>query len=142
MKTSWEAATNKADVPGDPTVMADIGNASLPVTDTTATATSAPQPAGEDAASKKPKGIAGWFSSKKKNQDDKDADKKPEEKSGPPPVKFLELFRYANTMEKIFVLLASLAAAGHGAIMPLFTIIFGDVRLNSVRPTNSSFCRL
>lgn len=104
--------------------MADGGNASLPNTDTTVT--SVQQAAAEDDGGKKSKGLAAWFSSKK-NQDGKDGDVKPEEKTGPPPVPFLQLFRYANSREKIFVVIANLAAAGHGAIMPAFTIIFGDI---------------
>lgn len=114
--------------------MADGGNASLPNTDTTVT--SVQQAAAEDDGGKKSKGLAAWFSSKK-NQDGKDGDVKPEEKTGPPPVPFLQLFRYANSREKIFVVIANLAAAGHGAIMPAFTIIFGDVRSHSTRAISS-----
>ncbi|KAA8494946.1 Multidrug resistance protein 1B [Porphyridium purpureum] len=43
------------------------------------------------------------------------------------PIKYRELFRYADRYDKICIFFGFWAAACHGACMPLFTIIFGDV---------------
>ena len=43
------------------------------------------------------------------------------------PVSFLKLFRFAGAVEKILMLIGYLAAAGNGVLMPLSTLIFGDL---------------
>lgn len=44
-----------------------------------------------------------------------------------PPVKFKELFAYAERSEIWLMIIACISAAVHGTLMPLFTIIFGSV---------------
>lgn len=44
-----------------------------------------------------------------------------------PPVPFLALFKYATNYEYMIMLLASIAAIVHGALLPIFTILFGDI---------------
>lgn len=42
-------------------------------------------------------------------------------------VSFFQLFRYTDGKEKVYVVIAVIAAAIHGALLPLFTIFFGNV---------------
>jgi len=53
----------------------------------------------------------------------------PQKKRNPhvKPVSFLKLFRFAGAVEKILMLIGYLAAAGNGVLMPLSTLIFGDL---------------
>ncbi|CAN8072905.1 unnamed protein product [Agarophyton chilense] len=44
-----------------------------------------------------------------------------------PPVKFLQLFRHADRTDKLYILIACISAMIHGALMPLFTVLFGDI---------------
>jgi ATP-binding cassette, subfamily B (MDR/TAP), member 1 len=47
--------------------------------------------------------------------------------TGPPPVPFVKLFRFTTRKEKLLMALGCLAAAIHGALTPMFTILFGNV---------------
>lgn len=58
---------------------------------------------------------------KKKNEGKEEQDK------GPPPVPFLSLFRFTNRKEKFYMAIGCVAAAMHGALLPLWTILFGGV---------------
>lgn len=49
------------------------------------------------------------------------------EKEEPPKVSFRALFKYATSKEKIYMTIACISAAIHGALLPLFTIFFGQV---------------
>lgn len=58
----------------------------------------------------------------------KSKQKDPEEKEDKPPrISFRALFKYATTQEKIYMTIACISAAIHGALLPLFTIVFGDL---------------
>ena len=63
----------------------------------------------------------------------KDADKKEEEekdkkaKEKPKKVSYFKLFRYADWIDIILMLIGSICAMGHGVLMPMFAIIFGNV---------------
>lgn len=61
----------------------------------------------------------GWKSMWKKN--------KKRDKPGPPAVPFYNLFRFTTPTEKAMMAFSSLCAAIHGALLPLWTIVFGDV---------------
>eukprot|EP00178_Gracilaria_changii_P000812 TRINITY_DN1103_c0_g2_i1.p1 TRINITY_DN1103_c0_g2~~TRINITY_DN1103_c0_g2_i1.p1 ORF type:complete len:1314 (+),score=235.26 TRINITY_DN1103_c0_g2_i1:425-4366(+) len=65
---------------------------------------------------------------KKKDADhNKDSSDTQPDASKPPPVKFLQLFRYANRTEKIYIFISCICAIIHGAIQPMFTILFGGI---------------
>lgn len=53
--------------------------------------------------------------------------KKAEEEKKPPPVKFTALFRYAAKPERILMFFACLAAAVHGSLLPIFSVLFGGI---------------
>lgn len=44
-----------------------------------------------------------------------------------PPVPFLQLFDYSTRGERWLMVIAFIAAAAHGTLLPLFTIIFGSI---------------
>lgn len=44
-----------------------------------------------------------------------------------PPVPYWQLFRYSNTLDKVFLLIAVIAAIIHGTMLPVLTILFGRV---------------
>mmetsp|Transcript_13835 Transcript_13835/g.23609 ORF Transcript_13835/g.23609 Transcript_13835/m.23609 type:complete len:1415 (+) Transcript_13835:1379-5623(+) len=44
-----------------------------------------------------------------------------------PPVKFLSLFQFADRTDKILIVIAIICSVCHGALTPMFTIIFGDI---------------
>ncbi|CDF33364.1 unnamed protein product [Chondrus crispus] len=54
-------------------------------------------------------------------------EKVPEEERKYPPVPYIRLFRYASNADKLMLGLALLAAIGHGTLLPILTVIFGDV---------------
>ena len=56
-------------------------------------------------------------------------EKKKEEKDTAPiqTVSYFSLFRYTTSEEKFYLFLAFLLSCGHGAMMPVFSIIFGNV---------------
>lgn len=60
-----------------------------------------------------------------KNPEDEKKDSDDEKK--PPLVKFHELFIYATRKEKFMMCIAMLSATAHGALMPIFTILFGGI---------------
>ncbi|KAI0558792.1 ABC transporter [Gracilaria domingensis] len=65
---------------------------------------------------------------KKKDSDkEKGSSEKSADASKLPPVKFTQLFRYANRTEKTYILISCIAAIIHGAIQPMFTILFGGI---------------
>lgn len=45
----------------------------------------------------------------------------------PPPVPFIKLFRFTTPAEKAMMAFSSICAVIHGALLPLWTIVFGDV---------------
>ncbi len=103
--------------------MADAGNwrGPYPGSDPSASAAGEPE--------EQPKGLARFFKSNKKDvKQDDGGDESSEGRETLPPVPYLQLFRFANSREKLLVVLANIAAAGHGAILPMFCIIFGRVR--------------
>lgn len=69
--------------------------------------------------------IFSWMKSKKFTNHDEPGE--PEAPKGPNArkVKFLSLYRYATPLEKVYFALSMIAAAMHGACMPLITVIFG-----------------
>lgn len=44
-----------------------------------------------------------------------------------PPVSFLALFRYATPLDQVLLAVGTAAAVGHGAMLPLFALLFGDL---------------
>jgi ATP-binding cassette subfamily B (MDR/TAP) protein 1 len=42
-------------------------------------------------------------------------------------VTFKQLYRYATTWDKVFVVIAAICAIGGGAVMPLMTVVFGNL---------------
>lgn len=44
-----------------------------------------------------------------------------------PPVSFLALFRYATPVDKALLVAGTVAAVGHGAMLPIFALLFGDL---------------
>lgn len=54
-----------------------------------------------------------------------------------PPVKFITLFKYAERSEIILMLIAFVAAAAHGSLMPLFSVLFGEI-INKFTSTDDS----
>jgi ATP-binding cassette subfamily B (MDR/TAP) protein 1 len=42
-------------------------------------------------------------------------------------VTYISLYRYATTWDKLFIAIAAIAAIGAGAVMPLMTVIFGNL---------------
>lgn len=67
------------------------------------------------------------FGKKKKKKDDGENENKDDSKKYPP-VSFIGLFRYATRAEKVQMAIACVCATLHGAALPLFTIVFGQVR--------------
>lgn len=65
------------------------------------------------------------FKKSKKKGDAEIEDEQGEHKS--PPVKFIELFKYAERSEIILMSIAFIAAIVHGSLMPLFTVLFGQI---------------
>ncbi|KAA8497019.1 Multidrug resistance protein 1B [Porphyridium purpureum] len=67
-----------------------------------------------------------WLTKRKTNQGNKSS---AQEEASPTikPLKYRHLFRYADRYDKICIFFGFWAAACHGACLPLFTIIFGDV---------------
>lgn len=63
------------------------------------------------------------FGKRKKADEDENAEK--EEK--PPSVPYFKLFRFTTPTEKFLMLIASVCAVLHGALLPLWTIVFGGV---------------
>lgn len=55
--------------------------------------------------------------------DDPEADKKKKY----PPVPYYALFRYASLRDKLMILLSLLAAVGHGTMLPILVVLFGDI---------------
>lgn len=51
-----------------------------------------------------------------------------------PPVPFKDLFRYTTRHEKLLMVISIVAAIIHGALLPLWTILFGDVIDSFVNP--------
>lgn len=72
-----------------------------------------------------------WFFGKKKPADDQKKEAPKERK-----VSILQLFRYTNHQEKIYLVISIVAAILHGALLPLFTIFFGGV-INSFGEVDS-----
>lgn len=69
---------------------------------------------------KQPKKWQFW----KKKKNTKNIDEEPKKY---PPLPYWQLFRYATTSDKLLMLCALIAAIGHGALLPVLTIIFGRV---------------
>lgn len=44
-----------------------------------------------------------------------------------PPLPFLALFRYATRLDKALLAAGTVAAVGHGAMLPIFALLFGDL---------------
>lgn len=61
----------------------------------------------------------------KSKSDDKDGATDGE--TAPNKIKFYQLFRYSNIQEKMYVTIALISAILHGALLPMFTVIFGDL---------------
>lgn len=69
-----------------------------------------------------------FFSRFKKSKRQGEAEKENEQgEHKSPPVKFVALFKYAERSELVLMSIAFVAAIIHGALMPLFTIIFGEI---------------
>lgn len=58
--------------------------------------------------------------------------KKEDKPPAPPKASFASLFRYATTREKGMMAIACISAVIHGGLLPVFTIIFGDI-INTLR---------
>jgi membrane protein YdbS with pleckstrin-like domain len=56
-------------------------------------------------------------------------------KTKPVAVSFLSLFRFAEPIDVVMIILGSIAAAGHGAAQPMFVVFFGTV-INNFSSTN------
>lgn len=50
-------------------------------------------------------------------------------------------FRYATKLDQLFMLIGTLSALGHGALMPLMILVFGEL-LDSFTDRVSEFCTL
>lgn len=81
----------------------------------------------------------GFFARFKKDKTGEDGKEAKEEA---PKVPFRQLFRYTKKIEKLYIFIALIAAAIHGALLPCWTLFFGqiikdflDPRLN---PTNAA----
>ncbi|CAF3696052.1 unnamed protein product [Adineta steineri] len=57
-----------------------------------------------------------------KSDDDKKADKEPQQLVG-----YLSLFRFANVMDVLYMIIGSIAALAHGAAFPLMLLVFGNI---------------
>lgn len=84
-----------------------------------------PTPSSDDSTTHTPK-KSNFFSkfkksSNKSSKDDSDGEDKL------PPVQFHELFRYTTRSEKIFMAIACICASIHGSLLPIFTILFGQI---------------
>lgn len=64
---------------------------------------------------------------KKKSKKSSEPDPSDQQDPKPPPIKFFQLFQYADRTDKMLVAIAFTSAAIHGAIMPVFTILFGGI---------------
>eukprot|EP00924_Labyrinthula_sp_SR-Ha-C_P015096 maker-scaffold_9-snap-gene-8.55-mRNA-1 protein AED:0.00 eAED:0.01 QI:0/1/0.5/1/1/1/2/88/1332 len=64
-------------------------------------------------------------------------------------VGFLELFKFSSTLDKVFLVGGFIGAAGLGAVMPLFSLIFGDLfdsfndpsSLENIRDVGADFAK-
>lgn len=96
--------------------------ADVPPVDQTANApSSVSDPTPDEEPAPPPKAPFSLFGRRKH---DSDGDDKP---PPPPKVKFFQLFKYTDGKEKAYMGLAVFAAAFHGSLLPLFTIIFGRI---------------
>ncbi|CAF0740937.1 unnamed protein product [Adineta steineri] len=57
-----------------------------------------------------------------KSDEDKKADKEPQQLVG-----YLSLFRFANVMDVLYMIIGSIAALAHGAAFPLMLLVFGNI---------------
>lgn len=74
--------------------------------------------------------VTAFLSSAKTTEEEDDTKhKKPSEAQPPPlpPVTFLDLFSYATRREVCYLIFACVSAAVHGAVLPMFTIVFGSI---------------
>nr|XP_035962083.1 ATP-dependent translocase ABCB1-like [Halichoerus grypus] len=53
--------------------------------------------------------------------------KKDEEKEKKPTVSTFAMFRYSNWLDRLYMLVGTMAAIIHGAALPLMMLVFGDM---------------
>ena len=76
----------------------------------------------------------------KKNKEDEGNEKADgDETPRLPPIPYFKLYRFCTGKEKILVFIAFVSAALHGAILPMFTIIFGKVRLSATSSSDFQY---
>eukprot|EP00179_Madagascaria_erythrocladioides_P007017 CAMPEP_0198307156 /NCGR_PEP_ID=MMETSP1450-20131203/69_1 /TAXON_ID=753684 ORGANISM="Madagascaria erythrocladiodes, Strain CCMP3234" /NCGR_SAMPLE_ID=MMETSP1450 /ASSEMBLY_ACC=CAM_ASM_001115 /LENGTH=1259 /DNA_ID=CAMNT_0044009719 /DNA_START=76 /DNA_END=3852 /DNA_ORIENTATION=- len=75
------------------------------------------------AATDKPSLLRRLFGGAKKPADDVDPDAPP----APPPATLREVFQFADRVDHALMIFGTLNAVAHGVLLPLFTIIFGDI---------------
>ncbi|KAM5203435.1 ATP-dependent translocase ABCB1 [Hipposideros larvatus] len=71
--------------------------------------------------------------------------KKDEKKEKKPTVSTFAMFRYSNWLDRLYMVLGSLAAIAHGAGLPLTMLVFGDMTdafANAGKPGNITFTNI
>ncbi|KAG9292640.1 hypothetical protein G9A89_007012 [Geosiphon pyriformis] len=63
---------------------------------------------------------------KNTNDDDDDDDNESKAEAKPPPVSFIQLFRFADSWDIFLMIIGSLAAVANGSSIPVMTIIFSN----------------
>jgi ATP-binding cassette, subfamily B (MDR/TAP), member 1 len=90
------------------------------------------------AAPKKPSRLAALFGKGRKASPGEDAAPAAEK---PPTVPFIKLFRFTTTVEKLMMAFGCVCAFLHGAMLPLWTIVFGSV-INALASPDMDMAKL